>query len=349
MARIISPKNNLFGGRGSRKPNRFFLDPSHPLNQGLVSYWPWGDSNTSTAGGGGPLRGGLQDVATTQNYGSVGGTLTTAGSHHGGVCAGFDGSTSFIQAGSVTQYALENAGTWSIWIKTSSLNGGWPLIWEQWQVVPVKNGAGLFLESGTGKIFFQAKNSGGTSVVSLNAGSSLADGVWHHIVATFSQGTCAVYIDGALLTSATASGAWAFNSNQPQWGKSGDSFFVKFLGSMGDARIYNRILSASEIRQLYVAPYAGIYELPANIGRGASVASLTGTGTLAFGGFSFSGSGSRKETGTGTLAFRGFSFSSSGAVSHTATGVLAWRGVAIVANAMNLGSPGSGLRQFWTF
>jgi hypothetical protein len=74
-----------------------------------------------------------------------------------------------------------------------------------------------------------------------------------------------------------------------------------------------------------------------------------GGGVMSFGGMSFVGAGGRHETATGTMAFRGFSFNSSGVVAHTGGGVMAFRGVSIVAGALNVGTPGSGLRQFWTF
>lgn len=81
----------------------------------------------------------------------------------------------------------------------------------------------------------------------------------------------------------------------------------------------------------------------------ATASTITGTGVMAFSGISFVGAGARKETGTGILAFQGISFNATGTAKHIGTGVMAFRGISIVAGGMNLGAPGSGLRQFWTF
>jgi hypothetical protein len=350
MARLLSPANRLFGGRGIRKPNRFFLDPAHPLNNGLVSYWPFGDTNSGTAGGGGSLRGGIQDHGLLQNFGSVGGTLTSAAGHHGGTCAGFDGSTGFVQA-PFNANSNSTTGTRCIWIKTGTLNGGWPLIWEHWDTVSIKNGVGIFISNSNSKIYCQVKKSDGTQAADLNNGPVVTDGVWHFVCLTYSPsgGPCELFVDGVSVATATASATWSFSTSVGQsWAKSSDSFFVKFLGSMSDARLYNRILTPTEIRQLYNEPYAGIYEFPVYLGSGASHAVITGTGDMSFGGISFVGAGGRSETGTANLAFNGISFNGAGSVVHVkGTGNMAFGGISIVGNGFNAGQPG-GLRQFWT-
>jgi hypothetical protein len=80
---------------------------------------------------------------------------------------------------------------------------------------------------------------------------------WHHAAATFDEGEAAMYIDGGLDN--TAALAFSFILNDAQhlnmggyWEYCGtDEFYNEFNGQLDDVRIYNRALSAGEVRQVY--------------------------------------------------------------------------------------------------
>ena len=80
---------------------------------------------------------------------------------------------------------------------------------------------------------------------------------WHHVAGTFNQGQAALYVDGHPEISATLAVSSIMNDAQPliiggAWEYCGtDSFEGKLNGVVDDVRIYNRALSAEEIRQLY--------------------------------------------------------------------------------------------------
>lgn len=104
---------------------------------------------------------------------------------------------------------------------------------------------------------------------------------------------------------------------------------------------------------------------------GSGTREETGSGTMTLAGVSFSGSGARDETGTGCMALSGVSFVGVGGRKETGSGIMALAGVSfvgagnvaqeygtvglhlagvsIVAAGFDLGTPGQGVRQFWTF
>lgn len=102
--------------------------------------------------------------------------------------------------------------------------------------------------------------SGGTAN-SQTTGANVTDGKWHHVAYVYNQaisGTVSFYIDGVIDTSASNSLAWAWVPDQEiEIGASHDTFWSGFTGFLDDFRIYNRMLSASE-----VADVAGLATTP---------------------------------------------------------------------------------------
>jgi len=74
---------------------------------------------------------------------------------------------------------------------------------------------------------------------------------WHHLVGTFDGRTRKVYLDGELGTSVEARGEF-INARRFAIGKSG-GYGPSFKGMMDQLRVYNRALSAEEVRTNYRA------------------------------------------------------------------------------------------------
>lgn len=256
MAKILWSKNKLIRPRGYRKPARFFLDGTHPLNKGLIGYWPLG-SNLSGRGEPDIVGRSPANVAVAQ---------TVVGSHHGGTASSFNGSTQWMDIPSVPDFD-SIPGSWCIWIKTSSLNGGWPMIMGRNNGFPQNfRGISLFIDNGTSKVRCQIKNASTISADFTGGPAAITDGAWHFIVITFTAtGNCVLYIDGVNVGSATASPTWAFATNNVELSHTTETFFTFFLGSLADAMIYNRILTPEEVRYRYTEPYAGIFDLPQSL------------------------------------------------------------------------------------
>ncbi len=95
----------------------------------------------------------------------------------------------------------------------------------------------------------------GTNMISRNntitGGDSVGDGNWHHVAITYDQssnGVVSIYVDGVLDTQANNPAAWTWPANEElELGRSHDSYWKIYNGQMDDFRIYNRILTASEV------------------------------------------------------------------------------------------------------
>jgi len=77
-----------------------------------------------------------------------------------------------------------------------------------------------------------------------------SEGVWHHAVSTYDGSNMRVYVDGVLANTCVATGAISTTAVGVRIG-SFESNGYAFKGFIDDARIYNRVLSETEIAALY--------------------------------------------------------------------------------------------------
>lgn len=111
---------------------------------------------------------------------------------------------------------------------------------------------------------FMAGNQNGEAVHSTNAAQS---GVWQHVAFTYDQGTWTLYRNGAAENSNTgplvtqSSGALAV-------GRKGDSVVNTdyLLGAVDELQVFNRALTAEEIRAVYAAGSDGLCKRPEFVG-----------------------------------------------------------------------------------
>lgn len=110
----------------------------------------------------------------------------------------------------------------------------------------------FLIQSGTGKVRFTLGTGwhGGATGVQLLTNGSIIGG-WHHIVGTFDGTTVRLYVDGAYITSGTASFAMYASSSDLTIGERlSDS--LNMLGSIDEVLLFNRPLSFAEIGKLYL-------------------------------------------------------------------------------------------------
>ena len=104
-----------------------------------------------------------------------------------------------------------------------------------------------------GTLFFQATNSGTKCAFSSLIG--VLDNQWHHVAVVIdiaSGATNTFYIDGAVSGSGTNTGAWSWTTGvNLELGRSHDSYWYKYNGLLDDVRFYNRLLTGTEIAQIY--------------------------------------------------------------------------------------------------
>jgi hypothetical protein len=106
-----------------------------------------------------------------------------------------------------------------------------------------------------GALFVQARTN--TGVANTFSAGYLPDGNWHHVAYVYDQspgGSITLYVDGAVAGSAGNTAGWLWPTNQPiELGRSHDGYWKRFDGLMDDFRIYNRVLNATEIAQIYAS------------------------------------------------------------------------------------------------
>ncbi len=104
-----------------------------------------------------------------------------------------------------------------------------------------------------GAIFWQGQGNAANSF----ATGYLPDGNWHHVAVTYGQAVndaITVYLDGAWSASVTVTNAWSWPTAQPiELGRSHDTYWKRFDGLMDDVRVYNRVLTETEIGQVYAS------------------------------------------------------------------------------------------------
>ena len=109
----------------------------------------------------------------------------------------------------------------------------------------------LFIESASGKLAFMT-SANGTAYATLYDGDTIfKPNTWYHVVATSDGSTKRTYINGVYETSV----AWANDifqgTDSTAIGSIGAGGGNYFPGSLSDVRIYNRALTAEEIKDLY--------------------------------------------------------------------------------------------------
>jgi len=203
------------------------------LATNLVSYWKMDESSGNAADSVGSNT--LTNSSATYGTGKI---------NNGGI---FSGSSQYMYNSTVPN---TGAGAWSTsyWIKTSTSYNNNGDHWG-WGTSSTKRGIGGYFSSTTNKIAWNAYGGGG-NVVSANA---LNDNNWHFVCITYDGTYVKMYVDNAsVVTSSPVTLNIASASNTTrlgrQWYDSGGNYFT---GSIDEVGIWSRVLSATEVSQLY--------------------------------------------------------------------------------------------------
>jgi hypothetical protein len=226
----------------------------------LEGYWTMDDASWTND----CSTGTVNDSSSNNNDGkscpaSTGPTGGAAGNF--GNAGSFDGTDDYVEIPSNAAY--NGAGTWSIWMKS---DGSWNTDRSD-----TSNRANIMsrsdsdscsglhiLPAPSGQITIAAYRSGcgGATVLTLTGSTTVVtNNNWHMITVVFSQasgGTISLYVDGVLDASGTTSNSWSFNSQVVRLGISEGFWWEFYEGSLDDARIYSRQMSAQEVYNMYI-------------------------------------------------------------------------------------------------
>lgn len=212
------------------------------LSDGLVGYYPF-DGNANDASGNnndGTLFGGVS--LTSDRFGASGSAFL------------FDGATGYIQVvGSSSVLNLSSALTLSAWVwhtpgnlteqailnksDAGNVNLGYRL--AAWWANPLGNALELYDQAEVQHI--------------VDDGLAPSSGVWELVTGTWEGSTMSIYRNGVLQNTGPFSGVLGTASQDLYIGAIiGFGFLQQFFdGAIDDVRIYDRALSATEVRELW--------------------------------------------------------------------------------------------------
>jgi concanavalin A-like lectin/glucanase superfamily protein len=173
----------------------------------------------------------------------------------------FDGVDDYVEAPS-TSFNNVGTGDFSIgaWIRTSST--GILMIADKRREGLSVLGYGFYLY-GTGQLSFQLANGSSWSGYSAST-ASLADGQWHLVAVTVDRDNpsgVTFWVDGVSVGSFSATGMATSsldNAAPFRIGSRSSSVSGIFNGDIDEVGLFNRVLTAAEISQLYQAGIAGM-------------------------------------------------------------------------------------------
>jgi hypothetical protein len=226
------------------------------LTSGLVGLWSFDGKDVNWA------TGTAFDRSGAGNNGSLISMSTTSSPTIGkiGQALKFNGSTTYVDLGDVSTLSFErtNSFSGSAWFKSSNITGG---SWFSKMLTANGYDLGYFTDSTHMHVFLSNTwPTNGLRAVAVFS-SSVADNKWHHIVTTYngsSQNTgVKIYLDGILATMSYVQENSLTGSILQSVGariggrQSGGVPYTQFNGQLDDVRIYNRALSATEVKSLY--------------------------------------------------------------------------------------------------
>jgi len=165
----------------------------------------------------------------------------------GGKAVSLNGTNQYVNMGSPAVFNLKGAVTVEAWVKVDTLASGEPLIFGKDTTL-----YGISYYYNNGRSYFYGGSTGNN-----NLSSAVSTGAWHHIVGTtdasVSGTNMRLYVDGTQVASRTSLGN-PTDSTNVNLIAGANRLLNNFLkGQIDELRLYNHVLSASEISANYAA------------------------------------------------------------------------------------------------
>ena len=213
---------------------------------GLLAYWPF-----STASRSGST---YNDVSGNGQHLTVNGTITddtTETKFSGCIDFGTADGNHYLKSSSNSFTDIDASSGFtglsiSVWVKTSGIQNQW-IISEG----TVNTRWAFFNESANAPKW---RSTTGYDIIQTG---SILTGTWHHLVVTYNHSNRLVqhYRDGSLTNSGTVGAQASFTGGYLLVGQhsslTGNAGSYRWRGKMAHMRLYNRVLSSSEVSTLY--------------------------------------------------------------------------------------------------
>ncbi len=209
------------------------------LTAGLKAYYPFG--------------GNVNDLSGQNNNGNLVGTLTLVSDRFGNPACAYQfpgNSTNYINVNYSSDFNIPVTGQFSIslWLQGGTQDiGDFEILFEKENplINPVPSDYHLALYDGNSPSFGSLYS---PIVISFNNSDPNPNPNWHHVVAIYDNKKWYIYEDNVLKDSDISQEYGIYQStNNITIGKD-------FMGKLDDIRFYDRVLSLSEINEIYNLP-----------------------------------------------------------------------------------------------
>ncbi len=177
-----------------------------------------------------------------------------------GTCMTFDGTDDVLSIADSATVDLDYPFTITAWVNTTNVSLPAQYAFSKWFADHTAGGY-IFGIGGGGGVFAQKSNGSSWDVISTPP--AISNNTWQHIAwswdGTTNAGGYRLYVDGSLVTSTAAGQATMLTNSQPL----GIGSYIPvglnaWNGKIDEAQIYPRVLSTTEISQLYTDGLAGV-------------------------------------------------------------------------------------------
>lgn len=217
-------------------------DESSTLNHGLIAYYK--------------LNGDVSDFIDNQNNGENNGALPIEDRYgKANKAFYFNGSGNYLEIPSLKIKDL-NCYSYSVWIKPDGVptnEGGFIYCTGSSNSNPAQS---LGFQT-TSTLFAGSYNQGYSPRQSYSKSNTIQPNEWLHVVVTRDSVNIKMYINAELIPISTSSSTnnqdadYGATTNAIIGGRSNFNSASYYKGSIDDLRIYNRVLDANEIKELY--------------------------------------------------------------------------------------------------
>jgi hypothetical protein len=228
---------------------------------GVVASWPFNE-------GSGPV---VTDTSGHGNNGTISGDAQWVGGFSGSALS-FDGGTGRVRVPDSPSLDPTASVSVAAWVRATEPQGDYNYILAKGASGCLAASYGLYTGPNGGLMFYVAQSRGQSYTRSPDGGSGVWNGSWHFVMGTYDGSSVRLYIDGGEVGIGTAHTGpidYNFPDNDLFIGHYNRCPTEDFHGQVDEAQIWNRSLTASEVRSTYD-------QVVSAAGSGAS----TGTGPI---------------------------------------------------------------------